>query len=59
MHSTAASSKVLALFQILRICTFSLLNRACSKTLCIIAIVHSVLQRYLIAKITKIGFLYG
>jgi len=55
MHSTAASSKVLILFQILCICTFSLLNRACSKTLKIIATVNSVTEVY-DAKIVKIEF---
>ena len=40
--SSAASSKAFVLFQILCICTFSLLNRVCSKTLEIIATVNSV-----------------
>ena len=49
------------IFRSIGICTFSLLNRACSKTLCIIAIhtQYIVLQRCILVEIAKIGFSMG
>ena len=49
----------LSYFQMLCICTFSQLNRACSKTLLSLQLVCSAYRDWLLLEIAKIGFYTG